>query len=98
LEKITYRIGELAKKLGIHEQTIRMYERKHLIKPHRLENTIRIFNENDLTKITNIITMTQELGMNLVGVKMVFALAKKMKMNDEDLWDFIQDHKGFLNR
>ncbi len=87
-------IGEVAKKLGIHDQTIRMYERKHLIKPQRSEHDTRLFSKNDVTKITIIITLTQEIGMNLSGVKIVFSLAKKLKMSDDELLDFIYDHKS----
>ena len=86
-------IGEAAKQLGIHDQTIRMYERKELIKIHRSKNNTRLFSKSDITKIQIIITLTQELGMNLTGVKMVFALAKKLKMHDDELLDFIYDRK-----
>jgi MerR family transcriptional regulator, heat shock protein HspR len=85
-------IGEVAKKLGVHDQTIRMYERKNLIKPLRTENGTRIFSRNDMTKITIIITLTQEVGLNLSGVKIVFALAKRLRMSDDELLDFIYDH------
>jgi MerR family transcriptional regulator/heat shock protein HspR len=85
-------IGEVAKNLGIHDQTIRMYERKNLIKPQRTTNGTRLFSKNDMTKITIIITLTQEVGLNLSGVKIVFALARKLKMSDDELLDFIYDH------
>ncbi|MCK4957551.1 MAG: MerR family transcriptional regulator [Candidatus Cloacimonetes bacterium] len=85
-------IGEVAKKVGIHDQTIRMYERKNLLKPLRTANNTRIFTKNDLTRINAIITLTQEVGLNLSGVKMVFSLARKLKMNDDELLDFVYDH------
>ena len=88
-----YYIGDVAKRLGIHEQTIRSYERRGLIKPQRTVNNTRIFSEKDILKITNIITLTEEFGMNLVGVKFVFSLTKKLEMNEDDIWDFMQDHK-----
>jgi len=87
-------IGDVAKKLGIHDQTIRMYERKNLLKIRRTEKNTRVFNQNDITKITLIITLTQEVGMNLSGVKMVFALAKKLQMSEDELLDFVYDHIG----
>jgi len=86
------KIGEVAKQLGVHDQTIRMYERKGLIKPIRSDHNTRLFTRNDVTKITTIITLTSELGMNLSGVKIVFSFAKKLNMNDDELLDFIYDH------
>lgn len=87
-------IGEVAKILGIHDQTIRMYERKNLIKPARTKNNTRLFSKNDVTRINIIITLTQEIGLNLSGVKIVFALARKLKMSSEELLDFVYDHKS----
>ncbi len=92
--KEKFLIGEVAKILGIHDQTIRMYERKMLIKPKRTKNNTRIFYKKDITRITLIITLTQEIGLNLSGVKIVFSLAKKLKMSADELLDFIYDHKN----
>ncbi|HHE64533.1 MAG TPA: MerR family transcriptional regulator [Bacteroidetes bacterium] len=92
--KEKFLIGEVAKQLGIHDQTIRMYERKKLISPERSEHQTRLFTKNDVTKINIIITLTQEIGLNLSGVKIVFALGKKLKMSDDELLDFIYDHKN----
>lgn len=93
-KKDRYLIGEVAKQLGIHDQTIRMYERKKLISPQRSEHQTRLFTKNDVTKINIIITLTQEIGLNLSGVKIVFSLARKLKMSDDELLDFIYDHKN----
>ncbi|MCF7793500.1 MAG: MerR family transcriptional regulator [Candidatus Cloacimonetes bacterium] len=93
-KKDRYLIGEVAKQLGIHDQTIRMYERKKLISPQRSEHQTRLFSKNDVTKINIIITLTQEIGLNLSGVKIVFSLARKLKMSDDELLDFIYDHKN----
>lgn len=87
-------IGEVSKRLGIHDQTIRMYERKHLIRIHRSKNNTRLFTNNDIIRINIIITLTQEIGLNLSGVKIVFALARKLKMSNDELLDFIDDHKN----
>jgi MerR family transcriptional regulator/heat shock protein HspR len=94
MKKDRFLIGEVAKMLGIHDQTIRMYERKMLIRPKRTENNTRIFDQKDINRITLIITLTQEIGLNLSGVKIVFSLAKKLKMSADELLDFVEDHKN----
>jgi MerR family transcriptional regulator, heat shock protein HspR len=85
-------IGEVAKKINIHEQTIREYERRGLIKPERSLRRTRQFSAEDLLKIEIIITLTQELGTQLSAVKIIFALAKKYSMPDDELLDFITDN------
>ncbi|MCF7919879.1 MAG: MerR family transcriptional regulator [Candidatus Cloacimonetes bacterium] len=91
-EKEFIKIGEAAKSIHIHEQTIRDYERKGLIRIRRSENNTRMFSSDDLLRIDIIITLTQELGMNLNGVKLVFALQRKMEMADDELLDYITDN------
>ncbi|MDP8221558.1 MAG: MerR family transcriptional regulator [Candidatus Stygibacter frigidus] len=91
-EKEFYYIGEVAKQINIHEQTIREYERRGLIKPQRSTRNTRIFTKKDLLQIEIIITLTQELGINLSGVKLVMELAEIGKMSDDELLDFITDN------
>lgn len=89
-------IGQVARKLGIHEQTIRTYERKGLIKPQRTDKDTRYFTPEDMTGIIVIITLTQELGLNLAGVKLLLHFARKVNMSNDELIDFIEDHKNSL--
>lgn len=93
MEKSKYlRIGEVAKQINIHEQTIREYERRGLIKPERSSKQTRLFSKKDLLRIEIIITLTQEMGINLSGVNLVLTLAKRMGMNDDELLDYITDN------
>ncbi len=87
-------ISEVAKLLGIHEQTIRNYERKHLIKPKRDKNNYRFFAKDDVLRISVVIKLTQELGFNISGVRLVFSLSKKLNMSDDELIDFLEDHQN----
>ncbi|HOD55145.1 MAG TPA: MerR family transcriptional regulator [Candidatus Cloacimonadota bacterium] len=95
MNKELYPIGIVSKQLNLHEQTIREYENQNLIKPFR-KNGRRYFSQEDLNRISLISTMTQEMGLNLAGVSVVFQLSAKMNMNEEDLLGFIIDHKERL--
>jgi MerR family transcriptional regulator/heat shock protein HspR len=78
------KIGEVAKQLSIHDQTIRMYERKGLIKPTRSEHNTRLFTRNDITKVTTIITLTLETLNNNF----------KTRLNMAQIWDAYSRFKG----
>ena len=86
-------IGEVARKLGIHEQTIRMYERKGLIKPHRTTKNTRYFTKEDVAGIILVVTLTQELGLNIAGVRMLLHLAERYSLSNEDLMDLIESQQ-----
>lgn len=85
-------IGEIARELKIHEQTIRDYERKGLISPQRTPKNIRYFSQNDVNRLMIIITLTNELRINISGVKLIFSLADRLGINDDELLDYIHDH------
>ena len=63
----------------IHQQTIRLYEKEGLIVPKRSEGNTRLFSEEDVDKLEEIIYLTHQLGINLAGVDMILKLQKKIK-------------------
>ena len=50
------------------------------------------YSKEDILRISVIIKLTQELGFNISGVKLVFSLSKKLNMSDDELIDFLEDH------
>lgn len=77
--KGSYSISVVAKMFGVHQQTIRLYEKQGLINPKRSEGNTRQFSEEDVDKLEKIIHMTHKLGINLAGVEMALKLQKKIK-------------------
>lgn len=61
---ITYRIGEIARKLGLSARSIRYYEEMGLISPSRSDGGFRIYTEHDLNTIRMILRF-KDLGMTL---------------------------------
>lgn len=96
MSNILYPISIVSKQLSLHEQTIREYEKHNLVKPMR-KNGRRYFSASDIARISLISTLTQEMGLNLAGVLLVIHLAKNLKMSDDELFDFVVDHKEKLH-
>jgi len=74
-----YPISAVAKMFSIHQQTIRLYEKEGLICPKRSEGNTRLFSEEDVDRLEEIIYLTHQLGVNLAGVEMVLKLEKKIE-------------------
>lgn len=69
---------------SVHQQTIRMYEKEGLITPKRSEGNTRLFAEEDVDRLEEVIYLTHKLGVNLAGVEIILKLQKKIKrMQDE---------------
>jgi MerR family transcriptional regulator/heat shock protein HspR len=73
-----YMIGIAAELIGVHPQTLRMYEQKGLLQPRKSIKNTRLYSPEDVELGRYIQTLTQEMGMNLAGVKKVLDLEKQI--------------------
>ena len=77
-------ISVVAQMVETHPQTLRMYERMGLVVPTRTRNNVRLYTQSDVDQVKRIQHLTQELGVNLAGVEVVFKLLAEMqKLRDE---------------
>jgi len=73
-----YLIGVVADMLGIHQQTLRLWERKGLIRPSRTEGRTRMYSADDVEDIRRILRLTRDLGVNLAGVEIILKMRRQM--------------------
>jgi MerR family transcriptional regulator/heat shock protein HspR len=69
-----YMISVAAGLVGMHPQTLRIYESKGLVRPKRTPGNTRLYSEADLERLRLIQRLTTELGLNLAGVDTVLRL------------------------
>ena len=74
-----YMISVAAEIIGMHPQTLRIYESKGLVRPGRTPGGTRLYSERDLERLRVIQRLTTELGLNLAGVQRVLALEDEMQ-------------------
>jgi MerR family transcriptional regulator/heat shock protein HspR len=72
-----YIISVAAELAGVHPQTLRIYERKGLVRPHRTSGNTRRYSEADIGRLRRIQGLTQE-GVNLAGAKRIMALEEEL--------------------
>jgi len=80
---------------SVHQQTIRLYEKQGLIAPKRSEGNTRLFSEEDVDRLEEIIYLTHELGINLAGAEVIFKLKKQIKKMQQEMnviFDKTQQH------
>jgi MerR family transcriptional regulator, heat shock protein HspR len=73
-----YMISVAAELVGMHPQTLRIYESKGLVRPGRTPGGTRLYSERDLDRLRLIQRLTTELGLNLAGVARVIALEDEL--------------------
>jgi MerR family transcriptional regulator/heat shock protein HspR len=73
-----YMISIAAELVGMHPQTLRIYEARGLVRPRRTPGNTRLYSEADLERLRLIQRLTGELGLNLAGVETVLRLEDEL--------------------
>src|ERR1017187_1416537 len=75
--RAVYVISVAAELIGMHPQTLRIYERKGLLDPSRTSGGSRRFSDTDLSRLRHIQELTAT-GLNLEGVRRVLELEAEL--------------------
>ncbi len=78
-ERPRYMISVAAELVGMHPQTLRIYESKGLVRPKRTAGNTRLYSDADLDRLRLIQRLTTELGLNLAGVETVLRLEDQVR-------------------
>ena len=103
-EEPLYVISVAAQLADVHPQTLRIYERKGLINPARVHNRRR-YSDMDIERCRLIQELTQEMGVNLAGVKMILemrqrmdSMGKRMQSMEDEILELQRDMEERLKR
>jgi len=77
-ERPRYMISVAAEFVGMHPQTLRLYEAKGLVRPGRTPGGTRLYSDADIERLQLIQRLTTELGLNLAGVEHVLRLQDEL--------------------
>lgn len=73
-----YVISVAASIVRAHPRTLRIYEDEGLLCPARTPTNIRLYSEEDIRRLLWIRHLTQNLGVNLAGIRILFELEERM--------------------
>lgn len=78
-DRAVYIISVAAELAGVHPQTLRIYERKGLLRPKRTQGNTRRYSDADVELLRAIQSLTQDEGINLAGVKRIMELRAELE-------------------
>lgn len=73
-----YVISVAAGIVRVHPRTLRIYEEEGLVCPARTPTNIRLYSEEDIRRVLWIRHLTQNLGVNLAGVRILFEIEERL--------------------
>jgi len=83
-----YVISIAAEMLGTQTYTLRYYEKIGVVNPARSKGNIRLYSDLDLEVIKRVMTLMDELGVNLAGVEVILRMSQQiaqLQKNNEEL-------------
>jgi MerR family transcriptional regulator/heat shock protein HspR len=78
MKEHSYTIKVAAELCGMHEQSLRMYERRGLIAPRRSAGNIRRFSDADVERVRFIKRLVDDLGVNLAAVEVILHMREQL--------------------
>jgi MerR family transcriptional regulator/heat shock protein HspR len=97
-DKAYYMISVVARRFGVHPQTLRLYEREGLLAPSRTQGNTRLYSDRDLDRLSTILNLTRDLGVNLAGVEIILNMRGRMEAMQEEMERFVAGLREELRR
>ena len=97
-DKAYYMISVVARRFEVHPQTLRLYEREGLVKPSRTQGNTRLYSEEDLERLSFILNLTRDLGVNLAGVEIIVNLRRKIETMQQEMDRFVAQVRDELGK
>ena len=83
-EEPVYAIGIVARIVGLHQQTLRNYERWGLVVPNRSEGGRRYYSQTEVEMIQKIREWIEVLGLNRAGVEVMRKTYRRIKLLEHE--------------
>ena len=80
-----YVISVAAKMVGMHQQTLRYYERAGVIEPSRSRGNIRLYSQADIQRLRQIQQLINDFGVNLAGAEVILKLRDRIARLEEEV-------------
>ena len=84
-EEPCYVISIAAKMLGMHQQTLRYYERMGIVAPSRSRGNIRLYSQADIQRLRKVQQLIAELGVNLSGAEIILKMNARIRELEHEL-------------
>ena len=84
-EQPIYVISIAARLVGMHQQTLRYYERAGLVEPKRTGGNIRMYSNSDIERIRLIQRWIDDFGVNLAGAEIMMRMSAQIRALQDEL-------------
>jgi MerR family transcriptional regulator/heat shock protein HspR len=97
-EEPRYVISIAARMLGVETYTLRYYEKIGIIEPSRSRGNIRLYSDRDITRLRQMKTLMEDLGITLAGAEVILRMAHRMTELQQHIDDLESEVKRLRDR
>lgn len=90
-------ISVAARMLGMHQQTLRYYERVGIIEPSRSRGNIRLYSQADINRLRQVQRLINDLGVNLAGAEVILKMSNRIRQLEQEVERLsaeLEQHRG----
>ena len=80
-----FQISVVARMIGVHQQTLRSYERLGFVIPARSNGNQRMYSQQDVEVLQRLRQYVEDLGVNLAGAEVLMRLNRRVEQLQDQL-------------
>ncbi|MCC6237435.1 MAG: MerR family transcriptional regulator [Dehalococcoidia bacterium] len=93
-----FEISVVARIVGVHQQTLRSYERMGLVAPQRTRGNTRLYSQHDIQRLQQVRRLVNELGINVSGVEVILRMSRQIEELQAELATLRHEHEQLRAR
>lgn len=93
-----FEISVVARIVGVHQQTLRSYERMGLVAPQRTRGNTRLYSQQDIQRLQQVRRLVNELGINVSGVEVILRMSRQIEELQVELAELRRENALFRAR
>ena len=90
-DKPVYVISVVAEMLNTTQQQLRIYEKEKLVVPNRTQRNTRLYSQRDIELLQRIITLHQDLGVNLAGIEVILNMRQQIEDMQKEFFNMMNE-------
>ncbi len=96
-DKPFFPISVVADILRVHQRTLRIYNEENILVPARSPKNRRLYSLNDIDRGKFVQYLSRELGINIIGIKIIMELLKDKKIDPMEYRQHLDEIAQRLN-
>ena len=80
-----FAISVVSRMIGIHQQTLRSYERIGLVRPARSPGNTRLYSTRDVEHIQHVLLLMKQLGVNVGAAQTILNMKQQIEQLQSEL-------------